>query len=107
MELLDEGSEKLLKRLLDASDDDSVFLSNIENINQSELNNLYKSGFIDSHNQKAVTRLTQKAKCYFEDKEKYLKQQRQIKIIDYIKYGITTFIALAALIVSIIAICKK
>lgn len=44
---------------------------------------------------------TQKGKEYCKNKEKYIKEQRKSKIIEWVRYAITTIIALAALIISI------
>ena len=52
-------------------------------------------------------KLTYYGKHYFELKKQYKKSLRRPKIWEWIRYGITTLIALAALAVSIIALFTK
>lgn len=51
--------------------------------------------------------LTYSGMHYFDEKNVYKKRKRRAEIKDWVRYGITTLIAIAALIVSVISICRK
>ena len=80
---------------------------------QEEFIELMKAGYveaIDTSNYERwayIAKLTYKGIHYFELKKQYKRRQRQPKIWEWVRYGITTLIALAALAVSIIALFAK
>lgn len=74
---------------------------------------LKKAGYVEAIDTSSferwsyIAKLTYKGIHYFEFKKQYKRKQRQPKIWEWVRYGITTLIALAALAVSIIALLRK
>lgn len=79
----------------------------------SEMDELNRLGYVSYKTIQAPGRqmkradLTYNGEHYFDLKKEYLDKQRQQKIWEWVRYGITTLIALAALAVSIIALLTK
>lgn len=117
MEILDENLEKLLKKLLERHiesvmklTDSSLDISQ-RDCDKSEIAALCQKGFfegtcIDSLVWHYSVRPTQKAKYYFENKEKFLQEQKLKKRNENTRFWITNGIAILALIVAIIALFK-
>jgi len=78
-----------------------------------EFAELKKAGYVEAIDTSSyarwsyIAKLTYKGIHYFELKKQYKRKQRQPKIFEWVRYGITTLIALAALAVSIIALFTK
>ena len=116
MELLRENEEKVIKYLIDESHKNTSLLT--KNIcEESVIIHLNKLGYIEicdkfhtmSNGNIYDVKLTEQGKHYFEDKkawEKEIKKSKHIKIFKVIAYVgayfITTGIAVAALVVSIL-----
>ena len=112
MELLDKYQEEQLLKMIDAREsqkrESGVEAVLFNDFNNKTVSTLVKKGYLvrkDMYS-KVWYDLTYKGEHYFEDKKRYKKQQRNSKIIEWTRYGITTIIAVAGLIVAIIALVK-
>ena len=112
MNLLNKNLENLLEKLLKKYQDEPMNI-NSSVCERNEIEHLIEGSYFKIHASKDsisgwiyFVYPTQKAITYFEDKKRYKKQKRNSKIIEWTRYGITTIIAVAGLIVAIIALVK-
>lgn len=117
MEILSTRLEQILSKLLNNENQDNIVIHR-SICELHEIKALAEKGFVEIHSKHynllpVVVSLTQNAFEYFSDKEKYIKSKELekhkanvAKITDWVRYSITTLIAIGALIVSIIAIIK-
>lgn len=100
MEILDKESEKTLKKIIE---------QNITQIDKSQfdkqiIEKLIRLGLLKGDNistfegWRSIIEVTRDGQIYFAQKNKFIKSQ----IFDWLKYGITTLIAIIALIISIV-----
>lgn len=100
MEILDKESEKTLKKIIE---------QNIIQVDKSQfdkqiIEKLIRLGLLKGDNISAfegwsyIIEVTRDGQIYFVQKNKFIKS----KIFDWLKYGITTLIAIIALIISIV-----
>lgn len=117
MIILNQNLEKLLKRLIDLNQDEICIRGDF--CQKTEIDELIRQHYFkyqdisDSGGWYYIINPTQQAKYYFENKEKFLHEEKQREQKDNKRYWITTGIAimsglisLGALIVAIIALCK-
>lgn len=108
MEILDKNLELLLKKLLE---NETTCVSKKE-CEQSEIDSLIKNGYFTKNDASSLSEWqyliepTQKGKYYFSNKQAYIKAFRREKTIQWVRYAIPEIISFAALVVSIIALCK-
>ena len=112
MNLLNANLENLLKKLLESYKDEPMNVNSLT-CERNEIEHLIEENYFKIHCSNDslsgwcyFVYPTQKAITYFEDKKSYNKQKRNSKIIEWLRYGITTAIAIAGLIVAIIALTK-
>lgn len=112
MELLDKYQEEQLLKIIEAREsqkrESGVEAVLFNDFNNKTVSTLVKKGYLvrkDMYS-KVWYDLTYKGEHYFEDKKRHKKQKRNSKIIEWTRYGITTIIAVAGLIVAIIALVK-
>lgn len=104
MELLDNESEMFLKRLNSGS-----ITFAIKDMERDLVSFLKDKGMISTialGDDKIEISLTHKGKTYFVEKQDFQGREKHRSRIDWVRYAITTGLALAAIIVSIIALCK-
>ena len=110
MEILDTNFERVLPQILEKPKEeyDEIDVTNLSQEIICELINMdyISGGFARINSNKVFVKVTYKGKNYFDNKKSFLKRERWTKIGEWVRYGITTAIALGALIVSIIAINK-
>lgn len=108
MELLDKNLEIVLKKLLE-NKTESV---SEEDCEQSEIDSLITNGYFTKKDVSTFSgwqyliEPTQKGKYYFSNKQAYIKAFHREKTIQWVRYAIPVIISIAALVVSIIALCK-
>lgn len=108
MDFLDKNLEIVLEKLLE-NRTESVSKENCE---QSEIDSLIKNGFFTKKDVSTFSgwqyliEPTQKGKYYFSNKQAYIKAFQHKKTIQWVRYAIPVIISTAALVVSIIALCK-
>lgn len=108
MDFLDKNLEIVLKKLLD----NKTRSVSKEDCEQSEIDSLIKKGYFTKNDASSLSEWqyliepTQKGKYYFSNKQAYIKAFRHEKIIQWVRYAIPVIISIAALVVSIIALCK-
>ena len=121
MELLSNEPEKILQQIIDYCAINGKWEINCsrDNMSRTIIESLIIDGYVENFvklNDYGLYRLlpTQKGIDYFVKKEEAQrkdkvanKKYRKAKIVDWIKYSITTLIAVGALIVSIISICQR
>lgn len=121
MEFLSNEQENTLHKIIDYCVSNGKWEINCsrDNMSRTIIESLiidgYVENFVKPNNYGLYVLLpTQKGKDYFMRKEEVQRQSKAIKkkfrnakIADWIKYGITTLIAVGALIVSIISICQR
>lgn len=112
MKLLEKNLEDLLSMLLEKENKENIVVSNYM-CERFEIDALAEKGYIKITSKPSihlpiVVSLTQNAFDYFDNKEKATqevqkvkKSERNAKIIDWVKYAITTAVAIAALFISI------
>ena len=112
MNFLNNNLESLLKNLLEKYQNEPMNI-NSSICERNEIEHLIEENYFKIHcsNDSLSGWMyfvypTQKALTYFEDKKQYRKQKRKSQVIEWARYGITTIIALAGLIVAIIALTK-
>lgn len=110
--LLDKHLEEILREFQKASQG-KEFGATEKDCTQEEFIELMKNGFVEALDTSSMERwayiakLSYKGVHYFSLKKEYLRKKRKPKVWEWIRYGITTLIALAALAVSIIALLTK
>lgn len=108
MELLDKNLEIVLKKLLE----NKTGSVSKEDCERSEIDSLIKKGYFTQVDVSTLSdwqyliEPTQKGKYYFSNKKTYIKALRCERIIKWVRYVIPNIISIAALAVSIIALCK-
>lgn len=108
MDLLDKNLEIVLEKLLENRTENV----SKENCERSEIDSLIKNGYFTKKDVSTFSgwqyliEPTQKGKYYFSNKQVYIKVSRREKIIQWVRYAIPVIISIAALVVSIIALCK-
>ncbi len=108
MDFLDKNLEIVLKKLLD----NKTKSVSKEDCEQSEIDSLIKNGYFTKKDVSTFSgwqyliEPTQKGKYYFSNKQAYIKASHREKIIQWVCYAIPVIISIAALAVSIIALCK-
>ena len=119
MKILNEDSEQLLRKLLDKYKIDNYIFLYALNESPSVINDLIENGMLKrtaptKNGTSQIVVLTQNAKYYFENKERFLKDIKEEERRRNKRYWITTSIAiisglisLGALVVAIIALCKQ
>jgi len=111
MELLDNNFENVLNQILDRPELTSKEIE-VTDLDQEIIRGLITKGYLRGGNtrinsNKVFIILTYDGKFYFERKKAFLKQKRHSTIIEWIRYGITSAIAIGALIVSIFSFFKQ
>lgn len=111
MQLLDKKLEVLLKELSDADNTDYIDTRNYD-CRHNELDALEESGYIEQKRNRSGSptvniSLTYDGLHYFEQKQHLLNNNRKNNIKERVRYGITTVVAVGALIVSIVSLCIK
>lgn len=115
MEILDKNLEVLLEKLLKKYGEqvlkftDKPLMINQADCDKSEITALCDMGYFDGTYRDSIAWYyfvtpTQKAKYYFENKEKFLANEKQNKQKENVRYWITTGLSIGALVVSIIAL---
>jgi len=108
MKLLDEELEETLSELILCSKKEyGGVIRNRQGFDLCKIAALIQQGYCKNsaiHRENIV--LTHKGKRYFRDKEIYERQLKKEKTVENMRYWITTAIAIAALIVSIISISR-
>lgn len=121
MEFLSNEQEKILQQIIDycALNGKRELNCQRDNISRALIEKLVVCGYVENFSKSSSYGLyvllpTQKGEDYFIRKEETLKIEKVqkkkaliAKVIDWVKYGITTLIAVGALIVSIISICQR
>lgn len=108
MEILDKNLELLLKKLLE---NETTCVSK-EECEQSEIDSLIKKGFFTKKDASTfdswqyLIKPTQEGKYYFSNKRACIQAFRREKTIQWVRYAVPVIISIAALAVSIIALCK-
>lgn len=109
MKILDADCEKELKKILDFVDksNQTKITLNGKDFNETIIQYLVECDFIKQiqnmstfTNYIILAELTRTGQNYFVDKEKYIKQKRKEKVIDWFKFLFPIAISIAALIIS-------
>lgn len=110
MIILHQNLEKLLKKLVTLNQDEICIRGDF--CQKTEIDELIRQQYFkhrdisDSDGWYYIINPTQKAKYYFENKEKFLQEQKHKKRNENTRFWITNGIAILALIVAIIALFK-
>ena len=109
MEILDKNLESVLKTILE----ENINLINVSVCKRYEINELIQKGYFTCQDYSTlsgwglIVSPTQKGIYYFEQKSKFIKQQKWEKFKKTFKFWIPTIISLCSLAIAIAAFIKS
>lgn len=112
--MIDKETEEILQKCIQNAENYPQVLRDMlekcsqdeEDVLRSQIKLLIEEGYLSkiqwASNLPYYGRIEQKGRMYFINKEKQRKLEMKKTVVEWVRYGITTIIALAALIISII-----